>query len=161
MTRSISFNLILFWVGLNTVFPLNFVLEKLDAMGFGWLSVLELIYVSPAEYFAIHLVTGLFIVLLGVFNRFSLPRMLVVCVFLGILIVGNRLLACSIRGNPEAFEALYLADGFDPSLCLYYGSLNFLTVVVKVFYFVGVFALLRWIANRLTGFRFMPKSDPS
>ena len=58
-------------------------------------------------------------------------------------------------------KTLYLDGSFDSSLCFYYASLNFLTVVVKVFYFVGVFGLLRWVVNRLTGFRFMPEREQS
>jgi len=159
--RNIAYNLVLFWAALNTVFPFNSLLEKLDALGFGWLSIFELVYVSPAEYVAIHLVTGLFIVVLGLLNRFSLSAMLICCGFLGILIVANRLVSCSVLGNAQAFEALYLDGSFDLSLCLYYASLNFLTAVVKVFYFVGVFGLLRWVVNRLTGFRFMPEREQS
>ena len=158
---NILFNLVLFWAALNTVFPLNYVLEQLGDLGFGWLSVLEIIYVSIGEYFAIHLITGFFIVVLGILNRFTLPRMLVCCLVLSFLIVGNRLLACSVQGSPEPFEALYLGEGFDPSLCLYYASLNFLTAFIKAFYFVGMFGLLRWIANRVTGSRFMPNYKES
>lgn len=158
---NIIFNLVLFWVALNTVFPLNYVVGKLGDLGFGWLSVLEIIYVSLAEYFAIHLITGFFIVVLGILKRFTLPRMLVCCAILSVLVVANRLLACSVQDSPEPFKALYLGEAFDPSLCLYYASLNFLTAFIKAFYFVGMFGLLRWIANRVTGSRFMPNYKES
>lgn len=159
--RSSALNLILFWASLDSVFPLNFLLEKLSAAGFNWFSVLELVYASPREIIAIHLITGICIIVLGLLNRFTVPRLLMCCVVISFVIIGNRLLACTVNGNPTAFEALYVAGSFDPALCLYYGTLNLMTALIKAFYFVGTFILLRWAFNQLTGFRFMPELKPS
>jgi hypothetical protein len=151
---AILLNILTLWAALNSYFLVNYGLEQVAGMGFQWLSVLEIVEITFAEWLLINVLSAALIVALRLIGRITVARLAVALAMVGLIVLGRRFSACAFAGDDSAFEALLFDQQTTPLHCLYYAVINGVMMSLKIAYFSLSFWAIRRALQRVSVNRF-------